>query len=174
MPENGSSPLNDFLQGRLGGSAVKPLPLAWGTIPGSWVEFCIRLLAGSLLPLPVSLPLSVCLSWINKIFFKKIKNKWLSSCNIHLGNVYQAFTLYKSKCLGSLHFQHFSCLCMMEPLGLFSAIFEAEAELLGSSPSFQSMCGDLYYRWCRSVILWSTSKSSLKQGRNYRITKALR
>ena len=33
---------------------------------------CIRLTTGSLLlPLPVSLPLSLCLSWINKIFKKK-------------------------------------------------------------------------------------------------------
>ena len=53
--------------GHLGGSVVECLPLAQGTIPGSWdwvphQASCRELL----LPLPISLPLSMCLSWINK------------------------------------------------------------------------------------------------------------
>ena len=41
---------------------------------GPRIESCIRLPVGSLLlPLPVSLPLPLCLSWINKIFYKKKK-----------------------------------------------------------------------------------------------------
>ena len=49
--------------GYLGGSAVEHLPLAQGVILGSGIEFCIRLLAWSLLlSLPVSLPLSLCVS----------------------------------------------------------------------------------------------------------------
>ena len=50
------------LEGRLGGSAVECLPSAQGVIPGSCDESLIGLPAGSLLlPLPVSLPLSVSL-----------------------------------------------------------------------------------------------------------------
>ena len=48
---------------------VGHLPLAQGVTPGSWIKTLIGLLAGNLLlPLPVSLPLSlsVGLSWINK------------------------------------------------------------------------------------------------------------
>ena len=57
---------------RLGGSVVEPLPLAQVVIPGSWDESHIGFPAGSLLlPLPVSLPLSVCLSRINKTLRKK-------------------------------------------------------------------------------------------------------
>ena len=49
--------------GRLGGSVVEHLPLAQVVILGSSDRVCIRLPAGSLLlPLPVSLPLSLCLS----------------------------------------------------------------------------------------------------------------
>ena len=46
--------------GHLSGSVVEHLPLAQVMIPG--IESCIRLPMGSLLlPLPMSLPLSVCL-----------------------------------------------------------------------------------------------------------------
>ena len=49
-------------KGRLGGSAVKLLPLAQAVILGSGIESHIGFLAGSLpLPLPMSLPLSVSL-----------------------------------------------------------------------------------------------------------------
>ena len=45
--------------GCLGGSAVEPLPLAQGMIPGSRIQSHIGLPAWSLLlPLPMSLPLS--------------------------------------------------------------------------------------------------------------------
>ena len=48
--------------GHLGGSEVERLPSAQGVIPGSWDQVPIGLPAGSLLlPLPVYLPLSVCL-----------------------------------------------------------------------------------------------------------------
>ena len=48
--------------GHLGGSAVECLPLAQGLIPEFRIKSCIWFLAGSLLlPLPVSLPLSVSL-----------------------------------------------------------------------------------------------------------------
>ena len=48
--------------GCLGGSAVERLPLAKGVIPGSGMEACIGFPAGSLLlPLPVTLPPSLCL-----------------------------------------------------------------------------------------------------------------
>ena len=48
--------------GRLGGSAVEHLPSAQDVIPGSRIEFPIRLPEWSLLfPLLVSLPLSLCL-----------------------------------------------------------------------------------------------------------------
>ena len=57
--------------GHLGGSVIVCLWLrAWSRGPG--VESHIRLPTGSLLlPLPMSLPLSLCLSWINKILKKK-------------------------------------------------------------------------------------------------------
>ena len=46
--------------GCLGGSAFERLPLAQGVILGSGIKSCIGLLAGSLLlPLPMSLPLSL-------------------------------------------------------------------------------------------------------------------
>ena len=49
--------------GHLGGSVVEHLPLAQGVIPGSGMEAYVGLPAWSLLlPLPVSLPLSVCVS----------------------------------------------------------------------------------------------------------------
>ena len=41
--------------GHLGGSMAEHLPLIQVMIPGSWDEYCI-------LPLPTSLPLSLCLS----------------------------------------------------------------------------------------------------------------
>ena len=54
-------------KGHLGSSGVERLPLAQVMIPGSGIEFCIRLPAGSLLlPLSMSLPLSLSLSLINK------------------------------------------------------------------------------------------------------------
>ena len=57
----------DIFLGRLGGSAVGCLPLAQGLILGSRIESHIRLPAGSLLlPQPVSLLLSVCISLMNK------------------------------------------------------------------------------------------------------------
>ena len=50
-------------EGCLGGSVVESLPLAQGLIPGQVVESRIQLPTRSLLlPLPMSLPLSVCLS----------------------------------------------------------------------------------------------------------------
>ena len=49
--------------GRLGGSAVEHLPSAQGVIPESRIKPYIGLLVGSLLlPLPVSLLLSLCVS----------------------------------------------------------------------------------------------------------------
>ena len=55
------------IQGRLGGSAVKCLPLAQGVILGSGIESHIRLPAWSLLhPLPMSLPFSLSVSLMNK------------------------------------------------------------------------------------------------------------
>ena len=49
--------------GRLGGSVVEHLPLAQGAIPGPGIEYHVRLPVWSPhLPLPLSLPLSVCLS----------------------------------------------------------------------------------------------------------------
>ena len=62
------------LLGRMGGSAAEHLPLAQGVILGSRIKSRIGLPAWSLLlPLPVSLPLSLCVSHerINKIFKKK-------------------------------------------------------------------------------------------------------
>ena len=57
------------------GVCLWPRASSWS--PG--IESHIRLLAWSLLlPLPVSLPLYVCLSWINKIFFKKSFPKYFS------------------------------------------------------------------------------------------------
>ena len=50
-------------KGHLGGSVVERLPLAQGMILGSGIEFRVGLPTRSLLlPLPMSLPLSVCLS----------------------------------------------------------------------------------------------------------------
>ena len=50
-------------QGCLGGSAVECLPPSEGMIPGSGIKSHTRLPTGSLLlPLPMSLPLSLCLS----------------------------------------------------------------------------------------------------------------
>ena len=59
--------INDFLKilslRYPGGSAVEHLPSALGVIPGSWDQVPIGFPAGSLLlPLPVSLPFSLCLS----------------------------------------------------------------------------------------------------------------
>ncbi|CAK7320259.1 hypothetical protein VULLAG_LOCUS22521 [Vulpes lagopus] len=52
-----------FFQGHVGGSVAEHLPLAQSVIPGPGIESHIRLPAGSLLlPLPMSLPLSVCVS----------------------------------------------------------------------------------------------------------------
>ena len=54
---------NKLFSGHLGGSGVECLPLVQGPITGSGIEFCVGLPAWSLLlPLPVSLPLSVCVS----------------------------------------------------------------------------------------------------------------
>ena len=54
---NKSEGLEKIGQGRLGGSAVERLPLAQGMILGSWDR-----VPPLLLPLPVSLPLSVSLT----------------------------------------------------------------------------------------------------------------
>ena len=66
------------IRGSLGGSEVWCLPLLWGGILESWsprIGSCIGLWAWSLLlPLPVSL----CLSWINKWTFKEKE-----SCETH-------------------------------------------------------------------------------------------
>ena len=61
--------------GRLGGSEAECLPSAQGMIPGSGIQSCIGLPARNLLlPLPVSLPLSLYLSLMNKKkILKKIK-----------------------------------------------------------------------------------------------------
>ena len=49
--------------GPLGGSVVEHLPSAQGMIPGSWNRVPYWAPSGSLLiPLPMSLPLSLCLS----------------------------------------------------------------------------------------------------------------
>ena len=56
--------------GCLSGSAVEHLPLAQGVIPDPGIQSLIGIPAGSLLlPLPVSLPHSLCRSRINKILF---------------------------------------------------------------------------------------------------------
>ena len=53
--------------GHLHGSEVECLPSAQGMITGLGMEFHIGLPMGSLLrPLPMSLPLFLCLSWISK------------------------------------------------------------------------------------------------------------
>ena len=65
------SPKIPGLQGCLGGSVVERLSLAQGMILGAWdrVPYGDPCSVGSLLLLlPISLPLSVCLSWINKLF----------------------------------------------------------------------------------------------------------
>ena len=63
--EEGLGKINNEL-GSLGGSMVKRLPWAQGVIPG--IESHVGLPAwGLLLPLPVSLPLSLCVSLMNKI-----------------------------------------------------------------------------------------------------------
>ena len=63
-------------RGHLGGSVVEHLPLAQVVILGSRDRVPHQAPCGSLLlPLPVSLPLSVCLSWINKVFKKKMKER---------------------------------------------------------------------------------------------------
>ena len=55
------------LKEHLSGSVVEHLLLAQGMIPGSGIESSIGLLVGSLLlPLSMFLPLSLCLSRINK------------------------------------------------------------------------------------------------------------
>ena len=55
---------------------VEHLPWAQGVIPGSWDPVCIGLPAWSLLlPLPVSLPLCVCVSLMNKYIKSLRKNK---------------------------------------------------------------------------------------------------
>ena len=62
---------------------VEHLPLAQGVTPGSWDQFLrIRLPTGSLfLPLPMSLPLSLCVSHEQIIkILKKIITKLLISC----------------------------------------------------------------------------------------------
>ena len=54
---------NTLFSGPLGGSVVEHLSLAQVMIPGSWDRVPHRALSGSLLlPLLMSLPLSVCLS----------------------------------------------------------------------------------------------------------------
>ena len=58
--------LKRYIWGHLGGLAVERLPLAQVVILGSWVQVPNRAPSGSLLlPLPVSLPLFLCFSWIN-------------------------------------------------------------------------------------------------------------
>ena len=66
--ESFTSALNfSKFQGCLGGSAVEHLPLAQVVIPGSRIESHIGLPARTLLlPLPMSLPLTLYLSCINK------------------------------------------------------------------------------------------------------------
>ena len=57
------SVLKGDVQGRLGGSVVGRLPLAQGVVLETWDRLPHRAPVGDLLlPLPVSLPLSVCLS----------------------------------------------------------------------------------------------------------------
>ena len=66
--------VKDNFRGHLGGLVVERLPSAQVMIPWSMDESCIRLPAGSLLlALPMSLPLTVCLSCINehKSFLKR-------------------------------------------------------------------------------------------------------
>ena len=71
--------------GCLGGSGVERLFLAQGVIPGPGIESCIGLPVRSLLlRLPVSLPLSLCLSLINKeqlmIFYILLRERSLTQC----------------------------------------------------------------------------------------------
>ena len=57
--------------GHLGGPVVEHLPLAQVVIPAFWDQVPHRAPYGSqLLPLPMSLSLSLCPSWINKYFLK--------------------------------------------------------------------------------------------------------
>lgn len=59
--------LKNMLEGYLNGSVVEPLSLAQVWFRGPGIESCVGLPTGSLLfPLPMSLRLSVCLSWKNK------------------------------------------------------------------------------------------------------------
>ena len=58
--------------GHLSGSMFECLLLAQGVIPGSWDPVLHGVPHGDpTSPLPVSLPLSVCFSQINKVFKKK-------------------------------------------------------------------------------------------------------
>ena len=58
---------NNLALGLLGGSAVEGLCLTLGMIPGSGIESHIQFFVGSLLlPLPMSLPLSLFVSFINQ------------------------------------------------------------------------------------------------------------
>ena len=75
------------VHGCLGGSVVEHLPLAQGRSQDLGIESRTGLLTGSLLlPLPVSLPLSLYVSWINKqkSLVKKKKKSLLSSFGIVL------------------------------------------------------------------------------------------
>ena len=59
--------INYGVEGHLGGSVVGHLPLAQVVIQGPGIEFHFKFPTGSLLlPLPVSLPLCVCVSLMNK------------------------------------------------------------------------------------------------------------
>ena len=71
-------------EGLLGGSAVEHLPSAQDVIPGSGIESSIRLpIRSLLLPLLMSQPLSLGLSWINKILKKKNARQKLSKFPSH-------------------------------------------------------------------------------------------
>ena len=69
--------IKNWRLGPLGGSVVERLPWLRSWSGSLGVEFCIRLPSRSLLlPLLVSLPLSLCVSheWINKIFKQQQKS----------------------------------------------------------------------------------------------------
>ena len=75
-----------WLLGHLGGSVVELLPLAQVMIWGPGIEFHIQVPIGNLLlPLPMSLPLSLCVSLMNKNIQSSKKKKKRENFGRELG-----------------------------------------------------------------------------------------
>lgn len=100
----------------------------------------------------------------------KLFSKWLSSCNIHLWNVYQAFTLYKSNVWAPYisnilvafvwwNFFAFSLQYLRLGQNYWAALHASRACVQTSVNGH-----------CQSVIMWNTPKSGFKQGKNYWLT----